>query len=208
MYSDRLLQRRAWAKASGVVIAAFFGLAACTGETSSPPGSSTLPSVPIPSTAHDGRTILANPGTTACRVIKPEAIRQHLGLSAGDLQPEQSSGVQDAEGLKKESCIYPLDPSGLTTNAVIVEVTTYPSPSALASVDLFPLMSAPEDVSGLGDQAKFAVNRLKDTNEFVLTVVSGIRVTRLLIAVPAAAAGWDKSSGKEILQSLARDAAL
>ncbi|MCX6500290.1 MAG: hypothetical protein NTU93_16075 [Arthrobacter sp.] len=91
---------------------------------------------------------------------------------------------------------------------MIVEVTTYPSPSALASVDLFPLMSAPEDVSGLGDQAKFAVNRLKDTNEFVLTVVSGIRVTRLLIAVPAAAAGWDKSSGKEILQSLARDAAL
>jgi hypothetical protein len=206
MYSGNQLRRSVRAAVGCVVLVPFLGLTACTGEISSHPNTSALSSAPTPSVAHDGRTILATPGITACQVIGPDAIRQHLGTRAAGLQAEQSSGVQDAEGVKKESCIYPLDERGLTTNAVIVEATTYPSATALAGADPFELMTAPEDVSGLGDRAKFGMNSLSGTNEFVLTVVSGIRVTRLLIAVPSSAVGWDKSSGKDIVLSLARDA--
>jgi hypothetical protein len=206
MYSGRLPRSTAWAAVSGVTLVAFLGLAGCTGETSSRPDSPAMSSAQTPSVAHDGRTILASPGTTSCQVISPDLIRQHLGTRAADLQAEQSSGVQDSEGVKKESCIYPFDERGLTTNAVVVEVTTYPTAAALAAADPFQLMTAPEDVGGLGDQAKLAVNSLSETNEFVLTVVNGIRVTRLLIAVPASAANWDKSTGRDLLKSLARDA--
>jgi hypothetical protein len=78
----------------------------------------------------------------------------------------------------------------------------------LAGADPFALITAPENVSGLGDCAKFGMNNLSGTNEFVLAVVSGIRVTRFLVAVPASATGWDKEFGRDVLESLARDAKL
>lgn len=210
MYSGNQPRPTAWAAVSGVALVALFGLAACSGEPSGGPASSATSSTsapsPTPSIARDGRTILASPGSTACEAVGPDTIRQHLGPRAAGLQAEQRSGVQDAAGVKKESCIYPLDEKGLTTNAVIVEVTTYPDAAALAGADPFQLMTAPEDLSGFGDQAKLATNSLSGTNEFVLTVVKGLRVTRILIAVPQSAADWDTSSGRNIVKALARDA--
>lgn len=206
MYSGSPQRPTAWAAVSGVALVALLGLGACSGEPSGGPASPGISSTPRPSMAHDGRTILASPGSTPCEVVGPDAIRQHLGPRAAGLQAEQLSGVQDAAGVKKESCIYPLDEKGLTTHAVIVEVTTYPDAAALAGADPFQLMTAPEDLSGFGDQAKLATNSLSGTNEFVLAVVKGLRVTRILIAVPQSAAGWDASSGRSILKSLAQDA--
>jgi hypothetical protein len=202
MYSGKQLRR----SVGGVALVTLLALTACTGGTSNGPDAPALSSAPVPTIAHDGRTILPSPGTTACKVVGPEAIRQRLGARATGLQPGQSSGVQDAEGVIKETCIYPLDERGLTTNAVIVEIATYPSTAVLAGADPFALMTAPEDVSGLGDRAKFGMNSLTGTNEFVLAVVSGVRVTRFLVAVPASAADWDKSSGRDVLTSLAQEA--
>lgn len=208
MYSGNPLRRPVRAAVAGAVLVPFLALTACTGGTSNGPDASPLSSAPAPSVAHDGRTILPSPGATACQVIGPDAIRQRLGTHAAGLQAEQSSGIQDAEGVTKESCIYPLDEGGLTTNAVIVEVATYPSAAALEGADPFALMTAPEVVSGLGDRAQFGMNTLSGTNEFVLAVVSGLRVTRLLVAVPASATDLSKSSGRDVLKSLAQDAKL
>lgn len=180
-------------------------LAGCTGNgaaTESAQGGRAT-ATPTPSIAHDGRTVLPAPSATACKVLSPEAIRKALGPLASDLQGAQPSAVQDTAGVKKDSCIYPLDASGLTTNALITEVTTYPSRESLAADDPFKLMTAPEDVPGLGERAMFAVNRLSGTSEYVLTVVAGVRATRVLVALPSSSSQWDKAKGREVLESLA-----
>lgn len=208
MSSGNTLRHAVRAAVAGAAILQCLAMTACTGL--GPPEGPDTPqtsSAPAPSVAHDGRTILPSSGSIACQVIGPDSIRLRLGARAAGLQTEQSSGVLDAKEVKKESCIYPLDESGLTTNALIVEVATYPTPS-LEGEDPFALIMAPEEVGGLGDRAQFGMNSLMGTNEFVLAVVSGTRVIRLLVAVPTSAAGWDKATGRELLKSLAEDAKL
>lgn len=188
----------------GTLIAILLPLAGCTGKETGnePPQSDTSAGAPTPSIAHDGRTLLPASLATACQILGPEAIRRTLGDLASNLQAAQPSAVQDAAGVKKDSCIYPFDAGGLITNAVVVEVTTYPSPESMAD-DAFKLMTDPEEVPGLGDRAKFAVNSLSGTSEYILTVVSGPRATRVLVALPSSDSHWSKAEGREVLETLA-----
>ena len=188
------------------LLAALICLTSCTDPTQIPQTPSPSASTKPPDVARDGRTVVPSSKVTACEVIGPPEIGEALGARASTLQPGQPSGVQDSAGVTKESCIYPLDQSGNTTNAVVAEVSTYPSAELLAGSYQFELMMDPEDVTGLGDRAKFAMNSLSGTNEYVLAVVSGNKVFRFLIAVPASAPDWDRTSGKAAVESLARKA--
>ncbi|MCU1531215.1 MAG: hypothetical protein JWO49_786 [Arthrobacter sp.] len=210
-------QRGLWV---AVFLAGSIGLAACTGappaagpgtsdpassvpspSTSSVPGPSTSPG-PIPSTARDGSTVLPTNEVSSCEVLGQERIQQVLGDAASDIQPGESSGSVDPSGIRRESCVYPLDAGRTTTHAVVVEVTTFKSAEELAAAGPFASMTDAVDVGDLSGPARFAVVRLSGSTEYVLVIANGAKLTRLIVSRPDAP--WSSADGLVALKELAK----
>jgi hypothetical protein len=171
----------------------------------SSPGSSSAPAAP--ETARDGRTVLPTSASVACGLLDGPAIQASLGTVAASLQPAQPDAERTADGVVYDSCIHAFDPGGATTNALTVQIITYPSGQEVARANPYALLDAPEDVPGLQHPAKYSMMALSDSTEFVLVSVDGARVTRLIVALPHASA-WDHATGKDSMLKLARAANL
>ncbi len=88
-----------------------------------------------------------------------------------------------------------------------MEVRNYPTPQAAVGSDPFALLMNAEDLPGLRQPAKYAVNSLSESTEFVVASLEGSRVVRLVAALPPAKA-WDRAAGREHMKKLATAAGL
>ncbi|AOT05150.1 hypothetical protein [Arthrobacter sp. U41] len=134
-------------------------------------------------------------------------IREALGEVAAALEPVQPSVERLPDGTIKDSCLYPFDKGGATTNALLVEVHTYPSPQVAVDSDPFALLMNAVDLPGLRKPTKFAVNTLSESTEFAVASLDGARVVRLVAALPSATA-WDRAAGQDHMLKLATAAGL
>lgn len=189
------------------ILACSFSWAACTGppaasdRASNPPGSPSSGS-PVPSTAHDGSTILPSSQVSSCDVLGQDRIRAVLGDAAAAIQPSEYSGSVDPSGVRRESCIYPLDSGRTTTHAVVMETTTFASADALAGSAPFAPMQNPVDVPDLPGQAKFATVELSGSTEYVLAIANGPKLTRLIVSRPSSS--WSSADALAALKQLAK----
>jgi hypothetical protein len=194
-----------------VLIACSLGAAGCTGTpggagevSPAPEHSVTTPlvSAPVASTAHDGSSVLPSAEVSVCNVLELDRIREILGAAASTIQPGESAGSVDAAGIRRESCIYPLDDGGTTTHAVVVEVTTYESADALAAANPFSAMADSIEVSGLSGPARFSVVELSGSTEYILAIARESKITRLIVAQPKSSP-WNSVEGRDALKQLA-----
>lgn len=194
-----------------LLIACSIGLAGCTGtpgdsrQVSPDPGRSVAgpsASAPVPSTARDGSTVLPTTDVSVCNVLRADSIREILGDVASAIQPGESTGSVDAAGVRRESCVYPLDAGGTTTHAVIVEVTTYGSAEALAEADPFSGMTDSSEVNGLSGPARGSVVELSGSTEYILAVAKESKFTRLIVSQPTQSP-WSSEEGLGLLKRLA-----
>ena len=187
----------------------------CSGCTATPQqgsagtgGSPTPSSTPSPpETARDGRTVLPTSLSEACGLVDDPAIQASLGAPAASLQPGQPIAERMADGAVADSCIHAFDPGGATTNALTVQVITYPSELEVAKADPYVLLNDPQDVPGLQHPAKYSRMALSDSTEFVLVSVEGPRVVKLIVALPTESA-WDQAAGRDSLLKLAQASGL
>lgn len=170
-------------------------------------GSPSAASSPAPETARNGSTVLPTEQSVACDLLGEDAIKSSLGAAAGSLQPSQPTAERTPEGVTYDSCIHAFDPDGATTNALTVQIITYPSEQEAVGADPFSLLSTPEDVAGLRHPAKYSVLPLSGSTEFVLVSLDGPRVVRLIAALPPSEA-WDPPAGREAMIKLAQAAKL
>lgn len=191
----------------GPIIACSISLAACSGPAAAPrqesistasPSSAT----PAPTTARDGSTILPSAGGSSCDVLGPDQIRAALGDAAAGIQPSEYSGSVDPSGVRRESCIYPLDSGRTTTHALILETTTFASADALAGSDPFATMKNPANVPDLPGQAKFATADLSGSTEYVLAIADGPTLTKLIVSRPDSS--WPSDDALDALKELAK----
>lgn len=196
-----------------VLFLASLALSSCTGPVSSPAGEgpasggsssqagSPASQSPTPSIAHDGSTVLPT-SEVGCFRLSPELIQQVLGSAAAGLQPAESDGNVDPNGIRRESCIYPLDAERTTTHAVVLEVTTFPSAEGLRASAPFESLNAPVDVPGVEGTARFARNELNGSTEYVLVIADGTKLTRLIVSRPPTVS-WSTEDALAALRRLA-----
>ncbi len=176
------------------------------GPTSAAPASSaTAP--PSLETGRNGRTVLPTAASTACGLVDESAIRTALGALADSVQPAQPDAERTAEGVIYDSCIHALDAGGATTNALTVQLITYPNAAEADRANPYGLLLDPEDVTDLQHPAKYSMLDLSASTEFVLVSVDGARVVKLIVALPKNTA-WDKAGGRRAVVKLAQAAGL
>lgn len=189
------------------IIACSMSLAACSGPAAAPgqdSNSTGSPSSgsPAPTTARDGSTILPSAGGSSCDVLGPDQIRAALGEAAAGIQPSEYSGSVDPAGVRRESCIYPLDSGRTTTHALILETTTFASADALAGSDPFAAMENPADVPDFPGEARFATANLSGSTEYVLAIADGPTLTKLIVSRPDSS--WPSADALAALKQLAK----
>lgn len=160
-----------------------------------------------PETARDGRTVLPTNGSEACGLVDGPAIQASLGSPASSLQPGQPVAERMPDGVVTDSCIHAFDPGGATTNALTVQISTYPSEQEVTKAAPYALLNDPQDVPGLQHPAKYSRMALSDSTEFVLVSVNGPQVVKLIVALPTAEA-WDQAEGRDALLKLAQASGL
>ena len=192
-----------------------FGLSACSGSAPAPSaGASTStgstavasPSTSVPPTARDGSSLIPTTEVGACSLLGAEQIKAALGDAARDIQAGEVAGTVSPAGVRHENCVYPLDTSGTTTHAVVLEITTYPDEASRAGADPWEAMMSPTEVTGLWGEARYGINRLSQTTEHVLAVAGGTRVWRFVISQPKDISTWDAQEGQAVLRKLAETA--
>lgn len=201
--------------AVGMAVLVLGAVPACTSDNPSPrpvhsasTGDVSPASDPTTTTtARDGRTVLPTSESQACSLLSEAAIRDALGEVSATLKPPQRSAERLPDGTTEDFCLYPFDEGGATTNALLVEVRTYASPQVAVESDPFALLMNAVDLPGLRKPAKFAVNTLSESTEFVVASLDGARVVRLVAAVPPATA-WDRAAGQDHMTRLATAAGL
>lgn len=197
-------------------------LAACTGSGSPAPGGSSGPSAsgidasstPAPSPSptgtsqigKDGRTVEPGKSADSCTVLAETALRTVLGSLAESLQAGQGEVSTDREGTSIDACVYPLAAGSGTDHSLIVERRNFTTAQALQSSGPFTMLMKPEPLSGLQGDARYGVNALSGSTEYVVVSVSGTRVSRLLLSTPATAPGPAADEAKKMLVDLAREA--
>lgn len=161
---------------------------------------------PMPSQARDGSTLIPTPEILTCSALAPDRVREILGGLADEIQPAQTAGTIDPAGVKREDCIYSLDPSGTTTHALILEVSTYPDKAKLEADKPFESLTGATEVSDLKGEARFSVNTLSQSRESVLTMVDEATVRRLVLALPNTDRSLEGTEGLSTLKELAKAA--
>lgn len=191
------------------------GLSACTGSSPAPSaGASTsagsaaaaTPSTPVSPTARDGSSLIPTTEVGACSLLSMEQIRATLGDAAREIQAGEVAGTVSPAGVRHENCIYPLDTSGTTTHAVVLETVAYPDEASRAGADPWEGMMSPTDITGLWGEARYAINRLSQSTEHVLAVAEGTRVWRFVVSQPTDISTWDAQEGQAVLRKLAEAA--
>ena len=205
-------------KTTGLVSLGFvlvFGLSACSGSAPVPSAGATTstgttavasPSTSVSPTARDGSSLIPTTEVGACSLLSAEQIKAALGDAARDIQAGEVAGTVSPAGVRHENCIYPLDTSGTTTHAVVLETVTYPDEASRASADPWEAMMSPTEVTGLWGEARYATNRLSQSTEHVLAVAEGIRVWRFVVSQPKDISTWDAQQGQAVLRKLAETA--
>jgi hypothetical protein len=118
----------------------------------------------------------------------------------------EPSGVHLEGGLEKDTCVYPLDSTGVTTNAVVVEVIWDAQGTATPSINDFGPVTESEEVDSLGSSAQYSMVRLSGSSEFSIRMQSSGAAYRLLVARPNSEGGWDREEGRAVLERIARKA--
>ena len=200
---------------AGLGLILIFGLSACSGSSPAPgAGASTTtgsaatasPSTSMPSTARDGSSLIPSTEVGACSLLSVEQIKAALGDAAREIQAGEVAGTVSPAGVRNENCIYPLDTSGTTTHAVILETVTYPDEASRAGADPWAAMMSPTEVIGLWGEARYAINRLSQSTEHVLAVADGTHVWRFVVSQPKDISTWDAPEGQRVLRQLAETA--
>jgi hypothetical protein len=125
-----------------------------------------------------------------------------LGSAAASLQPVESDGNIAPEGVRRVSCIYPLDAERTTTHALVLEESTFPSADALQASAPFESLKDPVEVEGLQGMARFARLELSSSVENVLVIIDGPKLTRLIISQPPNTS-WNSDDALAALRQLA-----
>lgn len=150
---------------------------------------------------HDGRTVIpVRPDD--CSKPAVEDIRSVLGEIAANLQPPEAK-ASARDGLNEVNCTFGLEPPAVGQdaspgNSLLIQTTLASNQAMVDSLALPRLMMAPETVESLGDKAWYSVNKLSDSTEYVLEIVEGTTVTRMILAVPAAAPEVERAREKLI----------
>jgi len=139
-------------------------------------------------------------------VLDTTELKKALGSVANSMKTPEPSGVRLDGGLEKDTCVYPLDASGVTTNAVVMEVIWDGTGSKGPSIGDFGPVTDAQDVSGLGSKAQYSMVRLSGSSEFSLRVQTSQAAYRLLVARPNGADGWDREQGRAVLEQIMRKA--
>jgi len=180
------------------------GMSACTSSSSvAPSATSTGSEATTESTAAARATpsIVPSGKTQACDVLAVDDLKAALGTSGQSMLAAEPSGVQLDGGRERDTCVYPLDASGVTTNAVIVEVLRSTN-GTKPSIEEFGPVTGADDVAGLGERAQYSMVRLSGSSEFSLTVQSAKAVYRLVIARPNDVQAWDRGQGRRVVEQI------
>ena len=200
---------------AGLGLILILGLSACSGSSPEPSaGASTSagstatasPSTSVPPTARDGSSLIPTTEIGACSLLSAEQIKAALGDAARDIQAGEVAGTVSPAGVRHENCIYPLDTSGTTTHAVVLETVTYPDEASRAGADPWEAMMSPTEVTGLWGEARYAMNRLSQSTEHVLAVAEGTQVWKFVVSQPKDISTWDATEGQAVLRKLAETA--
>lgn len=150
---------------------------------------------------HDGRTVIpVRPDD--CSKPAVEDVRNVLGAIAENLQPPEAK-ASARDGLNEVNCTFGLMPPAAGQgaspgNSLLISTTRASNQAMVDSLALPRLMMAPEMVENLGGKAWYSVNRLSDSTEYVLEILEGTTVTRMILAVPAATPEVEKAREKLI----------
>lgn len=202
---------------AGLALILVFGLSACSGPSPAPSaGASTStgstaaasPGTSVPPTARDGSSLIPTTEVGACSLLSVEQIKAALGDAARDIQAGEVAGTVSPAGVRHENCIYPLDTSGTTTHAVVLETVTYPDEATRAGADPWEAMMSPTEVTGLWGEARYATNRLSQSTEHVLAVAKGTQVWKFIVSQPQEVSTWDAPEGLAVLRKLAETATI
>lgn len=175
-----------------------------TGTTDTPAPTPTATSAVAPGKeplTHDGRTVVpVRPDD--CSKPAVDDIRNVLGAIAANLQPPEAK-ASARDGLNEVNCTFGLVPPAAGQdaspgNSLLISTTIASDPALVDSLALPRLMMAPETVENLGEKAWYSVNKLSDSTEYVLEIVEGTTVARMILAVPAAAPEVEKAREKLI----------
>ena len=187
------------------------GLVACTATAPPAPPSVSTDSPGVPPSASPGRTapsLVPTEDTRACAVLDAAALKEALGAVGASMKAPEPSGIRLDGGFEKDTCVYPLDADGVTTNAVVMEVIWAPTGTKRPSLDDLAPPPEPETVDGLGSKALYSMVRLSGSSEYSLSVEGSQAVYRLLVARPTRADSWDRSEGRDVLERIMRRAKL
>ena len=197
----------------GLILAV--GLSGCSGSSPSPsagaststgPAATATPSSSVPPIARDGSSLIPTTEVGACPILSMEQIRAVLGDAARGIQSGEVAGTVSPSGVRHENCIYPLDTSGTTTHAVVLELVTYPDEASRANIDPWEAMMSPTEVTGLWGEARYATNRLSESTEHVLAVARGTQIWRFVVSQPQEVSTWEAPEGLAVLRKLAETA--
>lgn len=186
-------------------------LVACTVTAPPAPPSISTDSPGVPASASPGRTapsLIPTQATRACAVLDAAELKEALGTVGASMKAPEPSGIRLDDGFEKDTCVYPLDADGVTTNAVVMEVIWDAAGTKMPSLDELAPAPEPEVVEGLGSKALYSMVRLSGSSEYSLSVERSRAVYRLLVARPNSAESWDRAQGRDVLERIMRKAKL
>ena len=138
-------------------------LVACTPTAPPAPPSISTDSPGVPASASPGRTapsLIPAEDTRACAVLDAAELKEALGAVGASMKAPEPSGIRLDGGFEKDTCVYPLDADGVTTNAVVMEVIWDTTGSKRPSLDELAPAPEPEVVEGLGSKALYSRSEL------------------------------------------------
>jgi hypothetical protein len=187
------------------------GLVACTATAPQAPPPISTDGPGVPASAPPGRTapsLIPTEETRACAVLDDAELKEALGTVGAAMKAPEPSGIRMDGGFEKDTCVYPLDADGVTTNAVVMEVIWDTTGTKTPSLDDLAPAPEPETIDGLGSKALYSMVRLSASSEYSLSVEGSQGVYRLLVARPNSVDSWDRSEGRDVLERIMRKAKL
>ena len=181
-----------------------------SGTRTSPPESSSSPSqsANTPQVGRDGRTVDPAAKAESCSLLTESEIKAELGEWAGGLQSGQGVVSTDRDGTAVDSCVYPLESGAGTDHSVVVEQRKFETAQKLADSDPFGLLMSAEPVTDFRGDAKYGMNSLTGSTEYVLVSVQDTVSTKLLVSLPSGPETPDYANVKQKLLALGKKAGL
>ena len=143
-----------------------------------------------------------------CSLIEKDTVKTAIGTNADNLADPVSTGVQSlGDGDEGSTCIFGFDSDSSVNNSFYIDLAKY-SESSFKDISDFTGKSG-EDVSGVGDSAKFEANEsLTGTQEYTITAIKGTNVYLFVISQPKDKVSIDEATAKTALTTIAQSASL